>query len=276
MPRSTGYITISGNRQRQRGMKRVLVITADDELGLMLLSMAGKGHFEACVKPFSQGLEEVRRWKPHLVILDILDDSDLHLCSEIRNLSLSMPLIIIASYESEKNALRAFRSGAWDYFRKPVDPDILGRAISVALNSGHEKVTREEYLQRLWSAQEGNEEGKTDSYVPFQIKRVIRFMELNLKKAMTLDDMASIAGMSKYHFCRTFKQHLKTSPFSYLHRLRVNAAKEMLLSDPSIPITDVALNSGYSSIVQFERMFRKTVGLSPRQYKNIYSPAIGG
>lgn len=252
-------------------MKNVLLITDDNDLAHGFHDLAKGEEFDVRIITHNQAVETIDSFDPHIIILDVRDENDLRMCSEIRNSFLSIPLIIIASNGSEESAIRSFRYGAWDYFRKPVDFELLKKGIDIAIKYRSGKVTREEYLQQLWLGKNISHDTNYMTRCPFGIRKVLRHMELNKEKALALDDMAEIAGMSKYHFCRTFKQYIKTSPVSYLHKLKIDKAKEILLANMGISITEVAFHVGYNTVGGFERMFRKMVGLSPRQFKNIYS-----
>jgi AraC family transcriptional regulator len=69
-----------------------------------------------------------------------------------------------------------------------------------------------------------------------------------------LEDLAREAQLSPYHFCRAFKQSTGLSPYSFLRRLRIEAAKEMLESSHAT-VTEVALSVGYEAAPAFNRVF---------------------
>ncbi|MEG0689163.1 MAG: AraC family transcriptional regulator, partial [Hungatella sp.] len=73
---------------------------------------------------------------------------------------------------------------------------------------------------------------------------------------ITVDDLADLAGFSKFHFCRLFKQFTNSSWHDYLISKRI-AYAEKLLIDPHISITDVATQSGFNSISSFNRIFKE-------------------
>ena len=87
---------------------------------------------------------------------------------------------------------------------------------------------------------------------------------------MTLDQASGIAGFSKYHFTRLFKEFTHISFYQYLSQKRI-ALAEQLLANPDYSVTAVALNSGFSSLPAFTRMFRKHKGCTPTEFRNVYS-----
>lgn len=85
---------------------------------------------------------------------------------------------------------------------------------------------------------------------------------------LTLEDVASTAGFSKYHFSRLFKEFAGVSFYKYLNTRRIAYAERLLL-DPSISITEVAINSGFNSISAFMRMFKIIKNCTPTQFKSL-------
>ncbi|MGN8631669.1 AraC family transcriptional regulator [Blautia sp. HCP3S3_G3] len=86
---------------------------------------------------------------------------------------------------------------------------------------------------------------------------------------LTLEDAANLAGFSKFHFSRLFKQYTDTSFYKYLNQKRIAYAKTLLL-DPQMAVTDVALQSGFSSLSAFLRMFKQMNQCTPTEFRNMY------
>ncbi|MCQ2433981.1 MAG: AraC family transcriptional regulator [Oscillospiraceae bacterium] len=99
---------------------------------------------------------------------------------------------------------------------------------------------------------------------------VLKYIDKNYMYDISLDKLADIAGYSKYHFSRIFKEFNSMSYLQYINLRRTRAA-EMLLLDPSIPITEVAMRSGFSSLTTFNRIFKEIKHCTPSDYKRFYS-----
>lgn len=82
---------------------------------------------------------------------------------------------------------------------------------------------------------------------------------------ITNDLLAGLCGMSVVYFRKCFESAYGTSPIRYLHRLRMEKAKGMLLSDYD-SIGQIAESVGYGSIYHFSKMFRSYVGISPTAF----------
>jgi AraC family transcriptional regulator len=96
--------------------------------------------------------------------------------------------------------------------------------------------------------------------------RVLDYIEVNLEGDLTIDRMASIACLSRYHFARTFKQAVGQSPHRYVSAKRLERAKALLIrGDRSL--VDIALALRFSCQANFTRAFKQATGQTPGQYR---------
>ncbi len=98
---------------------------------------------------------------------------------------------------------------------------------------------------------------------------ICNYIQEHCTEDLCLDDVAAIAGFSKYHFTRLFKNFTGTSFYKYLNKKRIEHA-EKLLVDPELSITEVALQSGFSSLSAFIRMFKLIKDCTPTEFRNLY------
>jgi len=87
---------------------------------------------------------------------------------------------------------------------------------------------------------------------------------------LKLEEIAKIASFSKFHFVRLFKQFANKSFYEYLISVRIRNA-EVLLSTSVMPITEVAMESGFNSISTFNRIFKEVEGITPSEFRNRYN-----
>ncbi len=99
---------------------------------------------------------------------------------------------------------------------------------------------------------------------------VLKYIDSNYMYDITLEQLADVAGYSKYHFSRIFKQYNSMSYLQYINARRTKAA-ELLLLDPSIPITEVAMRSGFKSLTTFNRIFKDIKHCTPTDFKKLYA-----
>lgn len=99
-------------------------------------------------------------------------------------------------------------------------------------------------------------------------EEVLEFIEAYLETDIRLEDLARIAGISTFHFCRLFKQTMHITPHQYVIRRRIERAKQ-LLKQSNLRIVDIALACGFASQSHFSRHFRRVVGISPKAFRRI-------
>ncbi|HEY0505632.1 MAG TPA: AraC family transcriptional regulator [Lysobacter sp.] len=100
----------------------------------------------------------------------------------------------------------------------------------------------------------------------WQVKKVTAYMRERLGAPIGLDDLAGVAGLSRFHFCTAFREATGATPHEWLVRLRIEKARQ-LLADPRLAITDIALAVGYETPSSFAAAFRKMVGATPTTYR---------
>jgi len=101
-----------------------------------------------------------------------------------------------------------------------------------------------------------------------KLMSICDYINKHCTEELTLDEIAEIAGFSKYHFSRIFKEFAGVSYYKYLNARRIAYAEKLLL-DPSINITEVAINSGFNSISAFMRMFKLIKNCTPTQFRSL-------
>ncbi|MBQ9334148.1 MAG: helix-turn-helix transcriptional regulator [Lachnospiraceae bacterium] len=102
-----------------------------------------------------------------------------------------------------------------------------------------------------------------------RFKHVFEYIDLHYADNLTLESVAEYSGFSKYYFSRLFKEYCGYNFYDYLVIRRIKTA-ELLLTQPKYTITEVALQSGFSSISTFNRTFKKLKGCTPGDYKAMY------
>jgi AraC family transcriptional regulator len=97
---------------------------------------------------------------------------------------------------------------------------------------------------------------------PWQIRKVRMHLESNLSAKMSTQDLASIAGLSPFHFSRAFRDSFGDSPHRYLLRRRIEHSQGLMLTTKA-SLADIALQCGLVDQAHFGKLFRRLVGESP-------------
>jgi AraC-like DNA-binding protein len=89
----------------------------------------------------------------------------------------------------------------------------------------------------------------------------------NYHQDISLDILAQLCNMSKFHFARVFKEQTHMSPYNYLIATRVEEAKHLLIQT-SLPVTEIALRVGFNTHITLYNAFQKVLGISPSEYRS--------
>lgn len=100
-----------------------------------------------------------------------------------------------------------------------------------------------------------------------EVREVCDFLSQNYGRAVTLDELSAVAGLSKYHLLRAFTRETGLTPYSYLETIRIDRAKTMLREGETPAVT--ALATGFSDQSHFTNVFKRFIGLTPGQYRRV-------
>jgi len=98
---------------------------------------------------------------------------------------------------------------------------------------------------------------------------VCDYMQANFHRQIYLAELANLAQLSEYHFCRMFKQSLAQTPQAYLLAVRIEQVKQQITAGKQHNLADIALRCGFANQSHMGRYFKKLVGVSPRQYRQL-------
>lgn len=99
-----------------------------------------------------------------------------------------------------------------------------------------------------------------------KFNNLMSYIDTHYMEDLVLEDIATSIGFSKFHFSRLFKQYTNFTFCDYLCYRRIKAAEE-LLAEPELSITEVALQTGFSSISTFNRLFKQQKNCTPSEYR---------
>ncbi len=106
------------------------------------------------------------------------------------------------------------------------------------------------------------------------VRRVRDHLDLHYADPVRLDELAALAGMSKFHLVRVFRTSYGETPIRYLTRRRIERAQD-LLRYADLTVTEICMLVGFASLGSFSSRFTELVGESPVAYRNRWA-ARGG
>lgn len=107
-----------------------------------------------------------------------------------------------------------------------------------------------------------------------QLRRAKDVVDRWYAEPLDLDALAGAAGVSKFHFARSFAEAYGETPIRYLTRRRIERAQDLLRS-ANLTVTEVCMVVGFSSLGSFSSRFRELVGETPSEYRDRWA-AKGG
>ncbi len=246
-------------------LRRGLVLATDwKALGCEIIGEARDG---------GEALELIRHLKPDLVITDIrmpaLDG--LTLIQEASSIC-DPEFIIMSGYDDFAYAKRAIHLGVTDYLCKPIDEDEFHLAI---VNAGKKILRKKEHSAlnpkvdivnnsnlMLFKEYLSDHDTPKDKY----ISNAVSFIEKNYQKDITVGDVCKNLLISESYLTKLFRECTGYSFVDYLTNCRMKKACE-LLKDENMKIYAVAEQVGYKDQRYFSVLFKKFVGLTPRQFR---------
>jgi AraC family transcriptional regulator len=99
-----------------------------------------------------------------------------------------------------------------------------------------------------------------------KIKNVCAHIKHNLKTKLDLDTLSKVSGLSPFYFQRIFKQIMGVTPNTYILKLKLEKAKELLMNT-RMSITEISLECGFQNIPYFSHVFKQHLGMPPVEYR---------
>ena len=107
----------------------------------------------------------------------------------------------------------------------------------------------------------------TGGLPPYKLRQAINYINDNLDQKIKLDDVAKLIDISQYYFCHLFKESTGIAPYQYVIKQRIEKARE-LTKQSKLPLAEIAFECGFSSQSQMTQHFRRSVGVTPKVYRD--------
>ncbi|WP_419813381.1 AraC family transcriptional regulator [Bacterioplanoides sp.] len=151
--------------------------------------------------------------------------------------------------------------------------DLIARLISIIGNPQDEKILGPQYLREIYYYLLKSTAGPymrncvAQHSKAHQLAPIIHFLENNILEDISIEDLVSRFQISPSSLHEGFKKATTLPPMQYLKRLRLNNSHQLLMYGASVK--SAAAESGYRSVAQFSREFKRLFGVSPRDVKSV-------
>ncbi|MGN0977543.1 MAG: helix-turn-helix domain-containing protein [Faecousia sp.] len=239
-------------------MKKLRVLLVDDEImireGFKRL-FDWEAHDCQVVGEAADGLEamtQIDTLCPDIVIMDI----NIPIMSGLKVIQLSRikhprtAYVIVSGYDDFSYCQQALRLQITDYILKPVNYEEFGTCIdNLKISLFEQKIAEEpqEQEERV-------------------ITGITRYLQAHLSEEVSLSVLAEEFHLNPQYISQLFKNEIGVNFLAYLTNIRMEKAKKLLLST-SLSIAEVAQQSGYGDYRVFTKVFKKTEGITPSQYR---------
>ena len=241
-------------------MKKLRVLLVDDEImireGFKRL-FDWEAHDCEVVCEAADGMEAIAQidtLRPDIVIMDI----NIPIMNGLKVIQLSRikhpdtAFIIVSGYDDFSYCREALRLQITDYILKPVNYEEFGSCID------NLKISLFEHRVSDTSEPEKQEERT--------IAGITRYLQEHLSEEMSLSVLAEEFHLNPQYISQLFRNEIGVNFLAYLTSIRMEKAKKLLLST-SLSVTEVADQSGYGDYRVFTKVFKKSEGVTPSQYR---------
>lgn len=222
---------------------------------------------EIMLVPYGQAICSVLVREIDLILLDSGFDVNfgLQLLVDLKTRFPRVPVIFVTDQSSESIIITAFKSGARDFFQKPLAVFRVRDVIMKLLQAKRGVREQRDVLRNDAPVLQAGHLCEIGVLQP-AVMKVVCQIEANYREGYSLDQMAELANMSKYHFVRLFNREVGMSPVRYLKFVRIQRAKE-LLKRTDLSIFSAALRVGFGDVSNFNKNFKSFEGCTPLQYR---------
>ena len=160
--------------------------------------------------------------------------------------------VIVSGYDDFSYCKKALQLQIADYILKPVNYEEFGSCIDNLKISMYKS-----------KAKDNSDLDKGDESV---ISSIMRYMQEHLSEEISLSVLAEVFHLNAQYISQHFKNEIGVGFLAYLTNIRIEKAKKLLLST-SLSVTEISENIGYSDYRVFTKVFKKTEGITPTQFR---------
>lgn len=208
--------------------------------------------------------------------ITVFNPGDVHSCEQLDGRALDYRCLNIQADAMERMVREMTGRSCLPRFKRPVlfQSELAGSLCELhrMILEGERDMAKEELALLLigqFLQEEADLRSETAGREPEAgLKAACAYLDTHYHHAVSLDELGSLAGMSKYHFLRLFTRSLGITPYCYLQAVRIGRAKQLL--EQGLPPAETAQLTGFGDQSHFTHTFKRLIGLTPGQYTRIF------
>jgi len=114
------------------------------------------------------------------------------------------------------------------------------------------------------------ETGLSEYHYVKTIKESADYIINNIHREITIDELASLCNLSRFHYIRAFKKCFGIPPYQYLMKMRLSVAK-LLLESTNLSMTEISSKSGFLTPNRFSEFFKQKMKMTPTEYRRLFN-----
>ena len=245
---------------------RLLVIEDNRDIAAYIGSLFADRYAVSYAANGKEGMEKALDLVPDLIITDLMMPGmdGLEVCRQVRGNEIinHIPIIVVTAKITEEERIRGLEAGVDAYIAKPFNADELRTRVEKLLD--RHRLLRDKFSN---STDTDKEQKLTDAERRFLAKAVDFIYQLLDKRHLEVNTLAEKLCMSPRQLHRKLVAITGDSPASYMLKIKMQKARNLLETKPGLTIEDIADRCGFEHTPNFYSAFRKMYGVTPMDYR---------
>mgnify|MGYP002673575885 FL=1 len=257
----------------RKNVNRILVVEDNEELLALMLQVLSKNYHVLTAKNGKQAMNIIMKEKLDLVVSDvmmpIMDGIELTRQLKSDKSFWQLPIILLTAKNKEEDKTEAYAVGADAYITKPFKFEDLEVRINTLLANRKKIIEKIQAEVSLQASTENEAQPKVHLSNPDQVF-ITSATELVMKHLADADyDRESFAkdmAMGESTLYNKMKATTGQTVIAFINSIRMKEAQRIILSNPNILVSDVAIQVGFNTPKYFSKCFKKQFGVFPKEY----------
>lgn len=248
--------------------QNILIVEDNDELRQLLHRIFARNYNVQLAPDGAAALSMIEQRNTDLIVSDVMmpNMSGIELCNILKSQPATshIPVVLLTALNAEGSIIKGLNTGADDYITKPFSARILLARCSNILTM------RRQLQQKYLMSAEPNVDMLTENNIDNDIlQRAIQIIESNISApAFDIIDFAQELGLSRTSLFNKIKSLTGMTPNNFMIDIKLKHAASSLTKKTNENVSNIAYSCGFNTLSHFNKLFKKTYGVTPSEYRN--------